>query len=268
MRCSAASRRNHEPHPSVIFLDPFGIKGIDWSAVEKLISRRAPTDLWIRFDHLQVRRLDGSYDSDAPSAQRKFEILTRVYGIDDGEHLHGRLRGSTSEERIQNAVNLYLERLAEAYRAFRGTGYGAAYEIKTLYEQSKYCLAFATTSPKGVTLASNIVYSIEEEYQQKVEQTKQRETGQMSLFALAPDVISDAVFENILARLKKDIWCLCRGEEVSRVEIHLRVLPKWFGQIKGRHLTKALEALIDEKRIVTTNSTRLSEDKTLFTFRP
>jgi three-Cys-motif partner protein len=30
--------------PAIFFLDPFGIKGIDWSAIRKIINRAAPTD--------------------------------------------------------------------------------------------------------------------------------------------------------------------------------------------------------------------------------
>ncbi len=48
--------------PAIFFLDPFGIKGIDWSAVRKIINRKAKTDLWIRFDHIELRRLDGNYE--------------------------------------------------------------------------------------------------------------------------------------------------------------------------------------------------------------
>lgn len=34
-------------NPVVCFLDPFGIDGIDWPALSKLICRRGITDLWI-----------------------------------------------------------------------------------------------------------------------------------------------------------------------------------------------------------------------------
>src|SRR5215467_4739455 len=49
--------------PVICFLDPFGIKGIDWSAVERLI-KRGPysfTDIWVRFDTYSLSRLYGWY---------------------------------------------------------------------------------------------------------------------------------------------------------------------------------------------------------------
>lgn len=89
--------------PAIFFLDPFGIKGIDWSAVRKIINREAQTDLWIRFDYIDIRHLDGNYGVNG----RKFDLLTSVFGIQNEAFLHSLLAsGNTPEERIRSPVSI------------------------------------------------------------------------------------------------------------------------------------------------------------------
>lgn len=94
--------------PAVCFLDPFGVGGMDWAAVQRLIRRQSATDLWIRFDVDEVRRRDGWYDKlGQPGADKQFEILLRVYGYTDRDKLHAILNGPpTSEARKQAALDL------------------------------------------------------------------------------------------------------------------------------------------------------------------
>ncbi|MGH2506990.1 MAG: three-Cys-motif partner protein TcmP, partial [Ktedonobacteraceae bacterium] len=141
-------------HPTVFFLDPFGLKGIEWSAVKKIIDRSAPTDIWIRFDHTDVRRLDGNFEVN----EHKFHILSAVFGIPDASHLHALLdAGNTPAERIQSCLDLYLRQLKQTFQQAKNLGYANAYTIRSLEEDYKYHLLFATAHPKGIILASDVV---------------------------------------------------------------------------------------------------------------
>ena len=53
--------------PALFFLDPFGVKALDWQVVKKIIHRGFGTDLWIRFDYSAVTRLHGRYHMSRPA---------------------------------------------------------------------------------------------------------------------------------------------------------------------------------------------------------
>jgi three-Cys-motif partner protein len=98
-------------HSVLCFLDPFGVKGIDWQVIQKLIQRPAPTDLWICFDHITLFRLAGFYDSEAASADKNLATLADTYGISDHDVLRDLLTGETVQEKRHKAVNLYMKGL-------------------------------------------------------------------------------------------------------------------------------------------------------------
>lgn len=246
--------------PAIFFLDPFGIKDIDWSAITKLINRKPPIDIWIRFDHSIVRRLDGLFETD----KKMFEILARAYGIQDKAKLHSQLAGRTAQERIQNAVQLYKQRLADAFANAKGTGYAASYSIRSLSGQNKYFLIFATAHPKGITLASEVVYRVEEDYQQQLQEYKESQFYQLSLFPVDPT--QEEIDRHKAERLKEAIWEAGKGKTLNRIQIYTAILSSWFGKITSKHLSEALKSLQQEGRILKIDGPP-SQDTTRFTFR-
>jgi hypothetical protein len=79
----------------------------------------------------------------------------------------------------------------------------------------------------------------------------------------------EQVFVKKVARLKRDIWELCKGEErIRRSELRVRLLTRkrWFGKVKGKHFTHALKELEEEGLIIKRQGAP-SSDNTLFTFR-
>jgi three-Cys-motif partner protein len=228
-------------HPAVCFLDPFGVKGIDLAAIEKIVKRKAPTDLWIRFDPGTVRRLDGFFDDDSPQGKKQFSILPGIYGVDDWQFLHDRLSGITAEDRLNNALKLYREQLVNLYGKAKGGGYVGSYAIRTLTGQVKYHLVFATAHHRGVLLANEIICDVEESYQIEVQEFKDSRTHQIDMFVAQPS--EEEIFTTKVDRLRADIWEAARGKELSHDQIYLSVLGKWFGRIKGKHLNAALNSM-------------------------
>jgi len=255
--------------PVICFLDPFGVEGIDRAAIKSLINRRSATDLWIRFDTSTVRRIDGFFDSSAASADKLYGILSRVYGIDDRSKLHKLLEGDNAEKRIQNALNLYMKCLANDFTSSRGEGYTAAYKIRSLQGENKYYLVFGTANKKGITLASDVVYSAETNYQIEVkeynEQKELQRPKQLS-FAEIFEPTQQDISNDKVQRLKEDIWELCKRKNISRMDIHVKLLSNWFGEFKGTHLTKALQGLIEDGQIVSKSGVP-SNEKSTFQFR-
>lgn len=252
--------------PVICFLDPFGIDGMDMSAVKQLIRRRGITDFWIRFETGEVRRRDGFYQNNAPGADKNFDILRRVYGIHNDDYLHTQLHGQTPEKRKQNALLLYQKLLTAEFESARGTGYSAAYRIGSLEGEHKYHLVFATANNKGLILASNIVYDIEENYQREVEWYRQNRTGQMSLFTQFEPSKEDILKEKVavIRPLIQNTWT---RQEASRRDIHADLINRygWFGRLKGTHITAALRTLVEDSSAQASGI--LSDDKTIFRFK-
>jgi three-Cys-motif partner protein len=258
--------------PAFFFIDPFGVKGTNWADMVKIISRQAPTDLWLRFDHRTVRRLSGFFDSGSRGADSKVQRLLRLYGIQRADNLFQLLDGRTPEDRIDKAVNFYVERLkAEFQKGKKGNGYSASFPIISLAGQNKYYLVFAASLPKAVILANETVYSVERNRPQEMQEYTQKKTGQPFLFSAEPT--EKEILSFIAEELIPDIWRVCSGKHLTRTDIYLELLndnkKKWFGRFSGSNLTKALMLLEKEPnpRIIQ-RSGAISQDKTVFTFRP
>lgn len=252
--------------PAIFFLDDFGVKGTEWIAVEKVIARKQPTDLWIRFDHRTVRRLAGFADSEAKDAFGKLALLPQLFGINDPGYLLQRLDGPTPESRIQNAVLLYLERLEIAFQTFDKNGFAAAYPIISLDGQRKYHLVFACSHPTAATLASNIVNGEEENFQIEIQEYKERLTQQPTLFALEPT--PEEIFAIKVGHLKDEIIRLSKDQPLPRVKLHYQLLRQeksLFGKIGRTHLTQALKELLDEKCPKITCNGTPGNDKSIIT---
>lgn len=253
-------------NPALFFIDPFGIRGIDWEAIQKIAGRRSPTDIWLRFDYQTVFRLAGFYGKELLQTARNMEILSKTYGINDLTFLHNCLQGADAQEKKRNAVTLYTSQLENAFHQSRGFGFSAAYLIRALAGQEKYFLVFATGHARGATLASETVCSIEETYEREVEEYKAATTPQLA-FSLGLEPTEQEIFNSKVAGLKEAIWSACHGEiNISRTDIYVRILRDWFGKLRSRHVNWALQELMKDGRIVAASGTP-SDNNSRYTFR-
>lgn len=256
--------------PGLFFIDPFGIKGPVWTDIVKIIHRRAPTDLWIRFDHKTVRRLSGFFDSGAPGADSKIQNLLNLYGISRPDNLYRMLQGETPEERINKALNLYVGKLEHEFKDARNVGYCASFPIISLEGETKYHLVFAAGHQKAAILASETIYSAERNRLSETQEYLQKESGQPFLFS--PDPTEEELFSFLVEQLAVDIVRLCNGEKLSRQEIYIRLIrdnnKKWFGRFTGTHLNQALSVLqTGPNPVITYKNGSNSRDKTFFSFQ-
>ncbi len=168
-------------------------------------------------------------------------------------------------------MELYRKKLEQEFKKAKGSGYADSYTIKSLSGLEKYYLMFASAHEKGIVLASNVVYGVEEKYQiELLEYRKLQEEGkliavQLSLFE-EEEPTEEKIFEEKVAQLKNSIWMKCKGQNLTRINIHARVLDTWFGRIKTPHMTKALKALKDEGFILTVNG-NIGDEKAIFKFK-
>ncbi len=233
--------------PALFFLDDFGMRGTNFSAVEPILARREQTDLWIKFDHKTVLRIAGFFDSDAIHAEGKLELLSAIYGIEDMDYLRNRIAAPSPEQRVENAVTLYLEVLRNAITKYKNSGFAAAYPIRTIENERKYYLVFACSHPKAATLASNVVNGIEETFEIEKLDYKEKQTGQLALFR--PEITEEQTRMSKIRLTKNAIRNLGEFDQ-CRIDLHYSLLvenPTLFGKIRGTHLTSALKELREDE---------------------
>lgn len=256
--------------PAFFFIDPFGVKDTDWIDMMTIVHRPYPTDLWLRFDHKTVRRLSGFFDSGSRGADGKNQRLLRFYGLQRTDNLFPKIDGNSCEERIDNAVNYYVERLEFEFQQSHKQGYSAAFPIVSLEGENKYYLVFAASHPKAAILASETIYSVERNRPKEMLEYQQRKTGQMSL--LLPEPSEDELSKSIAEGLTQDIWRLCSGKKLTRQNIYMMILncdkKKWFGHFSSAQLNLAFQIMESgvNPKIVHRKGAK-SQNKTIFLFR-
>uniref|UniRef100_A0A7C4Q1Y3 Three-Cys-motif partner protein TcmP n=1 Tax=Bellilinea caldifistulae TaxID=360411 RepID=A0A7C4Q1Y3_9CHLR len=225
----------------LVFLDAFGVKGMEWKTVQKFISRKFITDCWLRLDHRTILRLLGYIDSDSKDARGKLDLLIETFGISDLNLLRQLTNAPSPLERIQLVVRLYQSRLKTSMGE---NGFVGSYPIISLDRQKKYHLMFACKNRKAAVLANDIVNTVEDylpvkqaEYQEHIRFQK---TNQPSLLELTPSM--DEIFYYKVNSLKQKILELLHSQS-DLLTIHYELInqnPDLFGTFRRKHLTKAL----------------------------
>jgi hypothetical protein len=64
--------------PTVFFLDPFGLKGIEWSHIYPILTRPRTTEVLLRINPQDISRLAGFAGSDSPGAAKKRQVVGTV----------------------------------------------------------------------------------------------------------------------------------------------------------------------------------------------
>jgi len=254
--------------PAIFFLDPFGLKGIEWEHIYPVLKRPHITEVLLRVNRQDISRLAGFADSDSRSAPKKRQVLTNLYGFSDSSQWKQVWHTGGTD----SLVELYMRRLLDAVGHERGGSYVCTYAIKSIEGRLKYYLIFRTRHPKGAILMSNTIYGRERCYERDVteyeEQCIARQPArQLTMFeVLAPSPTEEEIFASVVSRLKEDIWREFEGKRASGMDIHKAMLPKWFGRVSSPHFTRAFEQLEEEKQITHRSGPR-SNPYTKFVFR-
>jgi three-Cys-motif partner protein len=254
--------------PTIFFLDPFGLKGIEWECIYPILGRTYITEILLRVNPQDISRLAGFADSGDRGAVKKCQVLTNLYGFPDSEQWEQVWHA----EGTDGLVKLYTKRLSSIVRREHGRSYVCMYAIKTIEGRLKYYLIFVTRHPKGAILMSNIIYARERCYERDVKEYKEeclalQPARQLTMFeALAPPPTEDEIFASLASRLKEDVRQVFEGKTASRTDIHEAMLPTWFGRVSDRHFTQVLKELEEDGKILYRSGTR-SKPQTKFTFQ-
>src|SRR5205085_7216038 len=82
---------------AIFFLDPFGIKGIEWRHMQKVLRRNAKTEVLMRINPIDLQRLAGSLDSNEIGAKAKAQLVTDLFGDTDNSNWTAEYRARGAE---------------------------------------------------------------------------------------------------------------------------------------------------------------------------
>lgn len=225
-------------YPALIFLDPIGLKGIEWSKLAPLLQRghidpyKNVTELLIRFDVSRALRDLGF--SGKPMEEIHFQRLLDVLGIKDKAEIDSyidRCDGDTKCRQEQMA-EIYQDQLKQYF------DHVVRIPIRTEKETLKYFLIFATRHPKGILTMNDALYEVEG--LRHVEITVRREATQKQA-SFFEQVDSDITSE--LNELKAIILeILGNRDSIRRDDLRTEIarLPNCFGRFSGSEFTKVL----------------------------
>jgi len=229
--------------PALIFLDPFGVNGIEMDKIEKILARGAKTELLIHFSDKTFLRMAGHLDDNGMRlpvgrkvAEAKLAHLDAVVGTPLWRRLWDGHAGT----------NPAMDLIAELYLSELRTRVTYAHQIRIRdhYEdRAAYRLVFCTTSPHGVELMSDIACR----YETTLKETA--DAGAMTLWA-------DQEARDRKTRLRDAVFAagLARGIATREALIH-ELAPQQFGRYTTTEYSEVLRDLVRDGRIERANAT-------------
>lgn len=231
--------------PALFFLDPFGVKGLEWKNLLSILRRnptasgRVKTEILIRYDAQAMSRLAGCINNDDDASKKNVERFLEIFGFSDIlEFVRFGDEHSITEIRYLGEFKLTPEVLTDAYRIRLQQYFDYVVQMpirKTDTGQLKYYLIFATRSPKAISVMNDMLYEVED-IRDKVSIV---ESPQSFLPGLEPtrDILSE------LEALKRIILkVLSIGESIRRASLITKVTmyESNFGAFSGTHFTAVL----------------------------
>jgi three-Cys-motif partner protein len=243
--------------PALVFIDPFGVNGIEMEVIERLLERRekSKTELLIHFSDKTFKRMAGHLIENAyrtpvgvKSATSKVERLDRVMGT----RLWRRIWNSelSNEAAMDKIAELYVAELR------RRVGFADQIPMRDHWgDTPPYRLVFCTGSPHGMEQVSHLAHRLEAELKARLR------PGQM-------DLLADYEERARLTELRDAIQALGveRGT-ITPLEIRHVLVPKRFGLHSTTDYAKAIRELVGVRVIQRENTVGIKDDEQL-TFVP
>jgi len=219
--------------PALIFLDPFGVSGIEMELVEKALARAGKTELIVHFSDKTFLRMAGHLDNNderLPVGQKVAESkLARLDAV-IGNRLWRRIwtdQSRSTDDAIAATIELYLSELRLRI------GYAHQIPIRDAFsDRPAYRLVFCTGSAHGVELMSDIA----RRYEARLKET--HDAGTMTLW-------EDQEARQRLTDLRDAIHAagLLHGT-VTREQIIHELAPKHFGKYTSTEYARAIRELV------------------------
>jgi three-Cys-motif partner protein len=245
--------------PALFFIDPFGMDGAALPVIDRILERRSKTvtELLVNFSHRGFQRMAGNLDASAKSPAAKAAARTKVESLNailDTTFWQGAWRNPdlSPEQKLDQVADLYAERLRE-----RGIEEVHPIHMRDSWDSpTAYRMFFATRSPHGVYLMSDIVAAYERElFQQRFEGTfeLQWETERRTR---AMDELRDEVHAFGLA-----------SQGARPIDVFLHFAPIHFGEWTQTDYMNCLRELVRRGGIQRNGSSGIKQ-REMLTFAP
>ncbi len=233
---------NNHPNETIFFyLDPYGIKDLEFDTVRKIYERmgRVSSEVIMNFSYRAFMRLSGNWNyADSASKisaavkKEKIETVNRVMGGDYWKDIifDNSLSSVAREEAV---ISAYLAKIREV------CPYAYAVPVKEPREDAPglpddelahYHLVFATRTPDAVLFMNDIGLSALEAYFDQFKEGAAVAGGQMLLLDVTPDR-----YKRVTAHDAKKALMEAAGQDpVTRNEMYNKVVPKFFMQHKKK----------------------------------
>ena len=245
--------------PALIFLDPFGVKGIEMDIIEKLLDRGASTktELLIHFSDKTFKRMAGNLSENATrqavgvkSANSKVLQLDKVVGTPMWRRIWNSPEFDNDRAMDQIAA-LYLSELR------RRIGFANQILMRDNHvDAAAYRLVFCTGSPHGVEQVSHLAHRYETELKDRAR------PGQIEFF-------SDQEDRQDLTRLRDRIQALgLRHKLIAAQDLRHLLVPELFGLYSTSDYAKAIRELVATGIIERGNAIGIKDDERLRFIEP
>lgn len=164
--------------PTLFFLDPIGLKGLEWQALLPIFHREAKTELLIRFDAQTATRLTGKDTS-------LHGTFNAILGEDNSNYWRDYLAN------CHQGAQVHRECLTKAYedKLVKHFPYVGRIPILSSDDALKYYLLFATKSLKGMQVMNDVCFATQGLRDRTLDAERQKAGigQQMSFFDLSPE---------------------------------------------------------------------------------
>lgn len=224
------------------YLDPYGIKDLEFDTVRQIYERRPSrsTEVLINFSYPTVMRMSGnwSYGDSSEEISRRVK-QTKVETLDGvmGGNYWLPIVTNPALNKVQRedaVVNAYTDRVRRFFK------FAYPIPVKELEtspdvpadETAKYHLIFGTRSPRAVRYMNDVAIPAIRPY---LDQFKDN-----LLFAMTPERYEAAPIEEV----KSAIVSAVERQAMTRPEIYEAIIPKYFLQYRSPDYCKMIDNLV------------------------
>ena len=217
-------------HPALFFLDPLGVKGLEWRNLIPILERQHTTELLIRFDANAALRHTGSDTSHHATFNAILGEDTSNYWkmyLVDNDH--------SSQARRECLSKAYEDKLRLHF------DYVGRIPILSADDSFKYYLLFATRSLKGMQVMNDVFYNMQGLRDRTLDDEKleHERLVQMDMFEPSPE---EKCLNELEFLCEEVVEVLKSGNSFKRDELRGHVASQGdnFGRFSGPQFTAVL----------------------------
>lgn len=228
--------------PTLFFIDPFGVKELNWDDLTPIFSRKPVgkiniiTEFLARYDVQVISRLAGCVGKEDERSKRNVQVLLRIFGFNSVVQWKDLIKKTGTT--LMGLTEAYQIRLREHF------DYVVRMPIKrTDNGLLKYYLIFASRSEKAIKEMNHVLYKTEDMRDNVIDETTLKQPQQKGFFDDPTSMNVDYFLLNELNTLKKLVQnTLTKNHPINRAKLITKIATTddYFGAFSDYHFTAVL----------------------------